>query len=253
MSGSSIVASQPEYNTRHIPGSVCLNVESFRGVVGGVPSVLLPTDMLARHLSLMQIKQSDTIVIVYGDRLHDATLIGMAFERLGHERYAVLNGGFNAWTAQGGSLDTVLPSLDESGYPVRSTQDHFTLDAPAVLSSLNKRDAIIIDVRPAEYYRGEKSDEARAGHIPGAKNRPYTEDIEAKEGINTFKSVSELAAAYAELIPSRESKVIVHCRTGHQASQTFFVLKRLLGYPNVYWYDAGWTEWAANSTLPIEH
>jgi thiosulfate/3-mercaptopyruvate sulfurtransferase len=47
------------------------------------------------------------------------------------------------------------------------------------------------------------------------------------------------------------TEVIVHCRTGHQASQTFFVLKRLLGYPNVRWYDAGWTEWAARSELPI--
>ena len=43
----------------------------------------------------------------------------------------------------------------------------------------------------------------------------------------------------------------MHCRTGHQASQTFFVLKRLLGYPNVRWYDAGWTEWAARPELPI--
>ena len=43
----------------------------------------------------------------------------------------------------------------------------------------------------------------------------------------------------------------MHCRTGHQASQTFFVLKRLLGYPNARWYDAGWTEWAARSELPI--
>ena len=45
--------------------------------------------------------------------------------------------------------------------------------------------------------------------------------------------------------------VIVHCRTGHQASQTYFVLKRLLGYTNVRWYDAGWTEWAARQELPI--
>jgi thiosulfate/3-mercaptopyruvate sulfurtransferase len=53
------------------------------------------------------------------------------------------------------------------------------------------------------------------------------------------------------MIPSTNTEVIVHCRTGHQASQTFFVLKRLLGYPNVRWYDAGWTEWAARPELPI--
>ena len=66
-----------------------------------------------------------------------------------------------------------------------------------------------------------------------------------------FKPVSELAGAYEKIIPTRETPVIVHCRTGHQASQTFFVLKRLLGYKNVYYYDAGWTEWAARPELPV--
>jgi len=67
----------------------------------------------------------------------------------------------------------------------------------------------------------------------------------------SLKPVDELARAYAKIIPSKETSVIVHCRTGHQASQTFFVLKRLLGYKNVYYYDAGWTEWAARQELPV--
>ena len=53
------------------------------------------------------------------------------------------------------------------------------------------------------------------------------------------------------MIPSTNTEIIVHCRTGHQASQTFFVLKHQLGIPNVHRYDAGWTEWAARPELPI--
>jgi thiosulfate/3-mercaptopyruvate sulfurtransferase len=111
---------------------------------------------------------------------------------------------------------------------------------------------VILDVRPTDYFSGAQSDEARAGHVPGARNRPYTEDVSGAGKAVGFKPPSELAAAYARLAPEKDSEVIVHCRTGHQASQTYFVLRHLLGYRNVRWYDGGWTEWAARPDLPVQ-
>ena len=126
------------------------------------------------------------------------------------------------------------------------------MDFQAVAAQLGKSDIVIIDVRPADFYTGKKSDEARAGHILGAVSRPFTEDvIMSSDKVVSFKPADALAAAYSQIIPSKDAEVIVHCRTGHQTSQTFFVLKRLLGFTNVRWYDAGWTEWAARSEPPI--
>jgi thiosulfate/3-mercaptopyruvate sulfurtransferase len=243
---------QPEYNTAHIPDSLSLNVESFRGNIGGVPSVLLPPPMIAAQFSLLGLQPADTIVLLSGDKLYDTTLAGMAFERLGHMDYAVMNGGYAKWALEGRPVDAVLPAVTESTYPAKQHADHFTVDFQTVAARLGKPGTVIIDVRPADFYAGKKSDEARAGHIPGALSRPFTEDvITSPDKVVTFKPTDALAAAYSQMIPSKDTEVIVHCRTGHQASQTFFVLKRLLGYPNVRWYDAGWTEWAARPELPI--
>ena len=111
---------QPEYNTAHIPGSLSLNVESLRGNIGGVPSMLLPPPMLAAQFSLLGLQPSDTVVLVSGDKLHDATLAGMAFERLGHMDYAVMNGGYAKWAQEGRPADAALPAVTESKYPAKT-------------------------------------------------------------------------------------------------------------------------------------
>ncbi len=213
--------------------------------------MLLPAPLLAAHASLLGLVPADTVILVYGQRPMDATLASMALERLGHARWAILDGGFNQWKADARPLSTLLPAIAPSRYPVpKIDPDRFTVDA-AAMAEASRRLESIVDVRPIDYFTGRKSDEARGGHIPGAKNCVFSQDLVTTGGITRFKPVAELRASYGRLFPDRDAPVYVHCRTGHQASQTYFVLHRLLGYKDVKWYDGSWTEWSARPDLPV--
>ena len=91
--------------------------------------MLLPADMLARHLSLMGMRPTDTIVLVYGNNagetdlgngVRDATLVGMGLARLGHPKWAVLDGGFSRWVNEQRPVSHELPTITPTQYPVRS-------------------------------------------------------------------------------------------------------------------------------------
>ena len=208
--------------------------------------------MIARHLGLLGIMPQTTVILVPSDKLHDATLIAVALERVGHRRHAILNGGWDQWAAEKRPVDTRLPDITATDYPLEANADTFTVDYQTVLAHSQRRTAVLLDVRPADFFSGKKSDEARAGHIPGAINRPFTLDMSTNNAVTLLRPLSDLAEAYAKLIPSKDSPVVVSCRTGHQASQTYFVLRHLLGYRQVSWYDGGWAEWASRPELPIE-
>jgi len=241
------------YDTGHIPGAVKLdwhtelNDPVTRDYVDG-----------ARFAALMSEKgiARDTTLVLYGDRNNWWAAYALwVCSLFGHPDLRLMDGGRAKWAAEGRELTKEVPSPGRADYPVVERDDtKIRAFREQVLAHLGKP---LIDVRSPGEYTGEllhmpdypQEGAVRGGHIPGAKNVPWSR---AAAEDATFRPRNELEAIYAGEAGVRpEDDVVVYCRIGERSSHTWFVLQHLLGYPNVRNYDGSWTEWGNSVRVPV--
>ena len=167
----------------------------------------------------------------------------------GHDAVAVLDGGLQAWEAAGGAV--------ESGPAPRRARGQFSLK-PAlrrlvhtdeVLQQLGRPTQTLIDARGAARYRGETEPlDPVAGHIPGALNRPFTDNLGAH---GRFKPREQLQAEFDALLAGRDAVGVVHhCGSGVSAVPNVLAME-LAGYPPAALYGGSWSEWSRTPGLPM--
>jgi thiosulfate/3-mercaptopyruvate sulfurtransferase len=238
-----------DFAVLHLPGAVHMPLGGLRQKVGDRDLDLLPADQLAARFGAAGLERSTPVVIYADDKMQDATLLALALLRTGHRALAILEGGMLRWATERRALvAAVAPPLPKTYEPLPHADD-FTVTADDVRKAI-AAGSTVLDVRPPDFYRGEKSTEARPGHIPGAVNRLFSKDNVRTDDGTWLRPRAELLAEYAAVGVSPDKPVVVHCRTGHTASETYFVLRHLLGYKDVHWFNGSWTEWAARSDLP---
>ena len=168
---------------------------------------------------------------------------------LGHERVAVLDGGLQAWQASGGSVvrgpNQTLPHTEFSiTEPLVAV-----VSAETVLANLGKTDQTVIDARAAPRFRGEIEPlDPVAGHIPGALNRPFTNNLTA-EGF--FKSKDVLRHEFEELLGARRPEHTVHhCGSGVTAIPNILAMA-IAGLGNTALFAGSWSEWCSDPHRPV--
>lgn len=197
-------------------------------------------------------------IILYGDRNNwFATYTFWLLQYYGVENLKILNGGRQKWVAEGRPLTTEVPQCPPTTFRAKDPDPALRAFRDEILRRLEDPALALVDVRSPQEYHGElvappgypQEGAQRAGHIPGAVNIPWTQNVR-EDG--TFKSVEELRALYGSVGITPDKEVVAYCRIGERSSLTWFTLSVLLGYPKVKNYDGSWTEWGSLVGVPVE-
>ncbi|HZU13660.1 MAG TPA: sulfurtransferase [Chloroflexota bacterium] len=241
------------YDTGHIPGAVGWNwkTDLQRHPVRDIPTKEEWEALLARSGI-----GNDTTVILYGDNNNwFAAFAYWLFKLYGHENVRLLNGGRKKWLDEGRETTTEQPSVQPASYTAQEPARELRAVRDQVARALDDAQSSLVDVRSPGEFSGRllapenlpQEGAQRGGHIPGAVNVPWATAV-AEDG--TFKPLEELRNVYSGVRP--EETVYTYCRIGERSAHTWFVLRELLGYPDVRNYDGSWTEWGSLIGAPIE-
>lgn len=241
------------YLANHLPNAVYLHYETLRAAANGVPGDVIPATSYAELWSRIGIRR-DRPVVIYssGDvQNFNATFLAWLLAGFRQPEVFLLDGGYGKWAQEKRPLSRLYPEIAAVKYDV----DPFRLDLIQgihVQHSLRSPNVVIVDVRPADQFAGTAGAQVRRGHIPGAVNHFWHDDLVTANGTTVWKSVDSLRAAYLAQGITPDKYIVVYCNTGTEASHAYFALKLLLGYPNVVVYVPSWTEWAEKEEWPIE-
>ncbi len=239
------------YRSGHIPGAQFAGIDTDlsgakTGTNGRHP--LPPRAALIERFRAWGVNNTTQIIAYDGQGGQFAARLWWLARWLGHSVVAVLDGGWPAWLAIGGAVETASATPQRGSF-TETTSLVSLVGAPEVLKSLAERNRLILDARLAERYRGEQDPiDPVAGHIPGALNRPWTQNLTPEQ---RFKSPEQLRAEFDSLLQTHAPELIVHqCGSGVTACHNVLAMD-VAGVAGSALYAGSWSEWIADPSRPV--
>ncbi len=243
-------AGRAAWEAGHIPGAFYADLDSDLAAPRRPDSGRHPLPDPAAFAALLGSwgVAADSLIVAYDD------VGGAVAARLwwlcrwaGHERVALLDGGLPAWKAAELPLSTAVPATATAEYPVSSGAMP-VIDASAVQTALEAGRLTLIDARDAARFAGKAEPiDPRAGHVPGALNRPFSCNLDAT---GCFKPAAQLRAEFTALLDGEPAAVASMCGSGVTACHNLFAMT-LAGLPPASLYVGSWSGWITDPARPV--
>ncbi|MBO0832442.1 MAG: sulfurtransferase [Actinobacteria bacterium] len=206
-------------------------------------------------LSERGISNNDTVILYGGNNNWFAAYAYWYFRLYGHQNVKLLDGGRKKWELESRELVTEVPQRPATSYTAREPDTSIRAFRDEVVAAIGTKN--LVDVRSPDEFAGRllapahlpQEQAQRGGHVPTAKNIPWSK---AAEEDGRFKSDEALRTLYAGAGVDFGRDTIAYCRIGERSAHTWFVLHELLGQRNVKNYDGSWTEYGSLVGVPIK-
>jgi thiosulfate/3-mercaptopyruvate sulfurtransferase len=245
------------YQLGHVPGSVLFD---WKQDINDPISRNVLSKQACEDLLQKAGVNDDTTLVLYGDFNNwFAAFAFWVFKYYGYKDIRIMNGGRKKWLEEDRPVTKDIPNYSRGNFKASEPDKNIRVFLNEVKQALDAKDRIkMVDVRSPKEFTGEilappeypTEHAQRGGHIPSAVNIPWAQAVNDNDG--TFKSADELKKLYESKGITQDKEIIAYCRIGERSSHTWFVLKYLLGYPDVKNYDGSWTEWGNMVANPIE-